>query len=299
MPSRSPAASCRRWRKRLPIEPFVYLNGGDMRMVEVGRYTDAWSTGDSPDQANIQGPTDYTLPLTRENNPYGLLDIESSDDFTVWTFYFREGMKFSDGSPFTVHDVPVLVARSTAQRTVHGGHRGRGPASGHHAGIGCGGDRRLHDARHAGRAVAQLQPDPDRGTAPSATSWRRARRISASSTPITPTRPPWRPAWRRRRSRIGRSCWTGHGTGRSTPIRTRLSLRRSSRTSHRRRIPPCTSPIRIGGRSTRLISSFRTSAETACFLVADAGGAQAARAAGAELGSDRAAGQPGAGQAGG
>ena len=91
--------------ERLPNEPFVYVNGGDMRMVEVGRYTDAWSTGDSPDQANIQGPTDYTLPLTRENNPYGLLGLESSDDFTVWTFYFREGMKFSDGSPFTVHDV--------------------------------------------------------------------------------------------------------------------------------------------------------------------------------------------------
>lgn len=91
--------------ERLPNEPFVYVNGGDMRMVEVGRYTDAWTTSDSPDQANIQGPTDYTLPLTRENNPYGLLDLESSDDFTVWTFYFREGMKFSDGSPFTVHDV--------------------------------------------------------------------------------------------------------------------------------------------------------------------------------------------------
>lgn len=27
--------------ERLPNEPFVYVNGGDMRMVEVGRYTDA------------------------------------------------------------------------------------------------------------------------------------------------------------------------------------------------------------------------------------------------------------------
>ena len=92
--------------ERLPIQPYLYRVGDDGgAMVEIGRYTDAWTTGDSPDQANIQGPTDYTLPLTRENNPYGLLDLESSDDFTVWTFYFREGMKFSDGSPFTVHDV--------------------------------------------------------------------------------------------------------------------------------------------------------------------------------------------------
>lgn len=93
-------------QERLPIQPYVFLNGGVTGMVEVGRYTDAFSTGDAPDRPNIQGPTDYTMPVfPGSKEPYGLLDVESNGDDTVWTFYFREGMKFSDGSPFTVHDV--------------------------------------------------------------------------------------------------------------------------------------------------------------------------------------------------
>ncbi|MFW6309437.1 MAG: ABC transporter substrate-binding protein, partial [bacterium] len=32
-------------------------------------------------------------------------DWESNDDATVWTFHFREGVKWSDGEPFTVDDI--------------------------------------------------------------------------------------------------------------------------------------------------------------------------------------------------
>ena len=44
------------------------------------------------------GPTDYTMHGHQDR----AAGRRSND---VWTFYFREGMKFSDGSPFTVHDV--------------------------------------------------------------------------------------------------------------------------------------------------------------------------------------------------
>lgn len=92
--------------ERLPKEPLV------QEVVEaIGTYGGTWRRG-------FLGPSDHNN-YTRvvydalvRNSPDGTKVIphiakgwESNDDYTQWTVFLREGMKWSDGAPFTADDV--------------------------------------------------------------------------------------------------------------------------------------------------------------------------------------------------
>ncbi len=95
--------------ERLPIADDVYV----VDPVEsIGKYGGTLHTagtsidGDGDDQMAVSQPQ-LVMPKAEGNGtyPHIVKNIESSEDATVWTFYMRKGMKWSDGYPFTADDM--------------------------------------------------------------------------------------------------------------------------------------------------------------------------------------------------
>lgn len=91
---------------RLPAEPVVV----DV-LEEIGQYGGTWNRlwlglSDSPGPSRIT--TERLLFWTPDGQgvePNVLKDIEISDDVRVFTMHMREGMRWSDGEPFTSADI--------------------------------------------------------------------------------------------------------------------------------------------------------------------------------------------------
>jgi peptide/nickel transport system substrate-binding protein len=104
--------------ERLPREPLV-----QEVVEEIGTYGGTLRRG-------FLGPSDHNnytrvvydalvrhAPDGSEVIPHIAKGWESNDDFTQWTVFLREGMKWSDGEPFTADDVMFWYERSFSTRT--------------------------------------------------------------------------------------------------------------------------------------------------------------------------------------
>ena len=92
--------------ERLPKEPMVLSV-----LEEIGQYGGTWDTAVTG-MADMRGATSYMLetwvrwnPDCSQWEPSVAKKVEVSEDGTEWTFYMREGMKWSDGEPFTADDI--------------------------------------------------------------------------------------------------------------------------------------------------------------------------------------------------
>jgi peptide/nickel transport system substrate-binding protein len=93
--------------ERLPDEPYVVTPyeeigryGGTARVVCVGT-----NCGDVLlMQSGFNGWV-MMNPNTGEIEPHLMRQVEVNDDFTSYTFYLREGLRWSDGVPFTTEDI--------------------------------------------------------------------------------------------------------------------------------------------------------------------------------------------------
>ena len=109
---------------RLPLEPFVVGPGvlislRDLPDWQVGKYGGTLtSTHVTPDDRSVdieQGNFDHLLTVPGGGDIWEglkgslLLDFEVSDDSRVFTFWMREGMKWSDGAPVTSEDVRFAI----------------------------------------------------------------------------------------------------------------------------------------------------------------------------------------------
>ena len=91
--------------ERLPAEPYV------SKAEEIGVYGGTFrgaGFGPTHGQLDTEGMRFVgllrILPDTATTEPFILKDFAISDDFTEYTLYLREGMKWSDGEPFTADD---------------------------------------------------------------------------------------------------------------------------------------------------------------------------------------------------
>ena len=98
--------------ERLPVAADVMVEnevGGETAAYEVGQYfnhftllqsgTSKWGPGKPTEEPLFRFRNDGTV------EPNVAKGYDVNDDFTVWTVYLREGMKWSDGEPFTTEDV--------------------------------------------------------------------------------------------------------------------------------------------------------------------------------------------------
>ena len=91
--------------ERLPVEPLV-IEPAEM----IGQYGGTWQrafTGPGDRQNVERMNNDYTLfwdPSATEIVPRLAKAWESNDEATEWTITLREGLKWSDGAPFTADD---------------------------------------------------------------------------------------------------------------------------------------------------------------------------------------------------
>ncbi len=92
--------------ERLPKNPFVVEP-----IEEIGRYGGTIRVaagGDAHDMANVMTSFNSWLlpsPEIDELIPHLAEDVVASDDMKTFTFYLREGTKWSDGHPYTTDDV--------------------------------------------------------------------------------------------------------------------------------------------------------------------------------------------------
>ena len=90
--------------ERLPAASDIMVED----VAEIGTYTDfitlmqggssKWGPGKPTEEALFRFRTDGTV------EPNVAKGYDVNEDFTVWTIYLREGMKWSDGVPFTAED---------------------------------------------------------------------------------------------------------------------------------------------------------------------------------------------------
>lgn len=90
---------------RLPVEPYV------SKAEEIGVYGGTFrgaGFGPTHGQLDTEGMRFVgllrILPDASTTEPFILKDYEINEDFTKYTLYLREGMKWSDGEPFTADD---------------------------------------------------------------------------------------------------------------------------------------------------------------------------------------------------
>ena len=92
--------------ERLPAEPLV------VEAAEIGEYGGDWRAltlgpGDNASVDRIVGyePGQRLDPMLGEVSPGVFTNVEVSEDGTEYTLTLREGMKWSDGEPFTADDI--------------------------------------------------------------------------------------------------------------------------------------------------------------------------------------------------
>ncbi|MBQ7655047.1 MAG: hypothetical protein IJS41_00915, partial [Clostridia bacterium] len=89
---------------RLPVASDIMVEN----VADIGQYTDSitlmqggsskWGPGKPTEEALFRFRTDGTV------EPNVAKGFDVNEDCTVWTIYLREGMKWSDGVPFTSED---------------------------------------------------------------------------------------------------------------------------------------------------------------------------------------------------
>ena len=91
--------------ERLPLEPYV------SKAEEIGIYGGTFrgaGFGPTHGQLDTEGMRFVgllrVLPDTSTTEPFIIKGYEINEDFTQYTLYLREGMKWSDGAPFTADD---------------------------------------------------------------------------------------------------------------------------------------------------------------------------------------------------
>jgi peptide/nickel transport system substrate-binding protein len=92
--------------ERLPVEPG--LTEVQQEIGEYGGTLQVFALNKNPWNTMTEGPPrgHYLLQLMKDGSIEGDVckDWEMSDDATSFTLYYREGMKWSDGEPFTAQD---------------------------------------------------------------------------------------------------------------------------------------------------------------------------------------------------
>ena len=93
--------------ERLPVEPAVVVP-----VESIGQYGGTWNTalvGGSDTSWLVRAVSYIHLmgwtPQWDGLVPNAAQDVIPNDDASEYTFIFREGMKWSDGAPFTAHDL--------------------------------------------------------------------------------------------------------------------------------------------------------------------------------------------------
>ena len=94
--------------ERLPVEPLVLAPGAGYAFPADGRHTEGSFDRSALSIPSIQGMT--SQPFRTHRSEAKLLTWawkawEGSADHMTWTFYLREGMKWSDGDDYTADDI--------------------------------------------------------------------------------------------------------------------------------------------------------------------------------------------------
>jgi len=95
---------------RLPVEEdiFVSVNDANGDALEIGTYGGIINLVGGGGSWDISRPTLETI-IRRDNDgtyyPNVIKSYEYNEDYTVWTFHLREGMKWSDGDDFNADDI--------------------------------------------------------------------------------------------------------------------------------------------------------------------------------------------------
>ena len=95
---------------RLPVEEDIFVSQYDANgdALEIGTYGGNINVISGGGSWDLSRPTLETI-IRRENNgsyyPNVIKDYEYNEDYTVWTFHLREGMKWSDGDDFNADDI--------------------------------------------------------------------------------------------------------------------------------------------------------------------------------------------------
>ncbi len=95
---------------RLPVEEDIFVSQYDAAgtALEIGTYGGTINLVGGGGSWDLSRPT--TESIIRRNTdgtyyPNVIKDYEYNEDYTVWTFYLREGMKWSDGNDFNADDI--------------------------------------------------------------------------------------------------------------------------------------------------------------------------------------------------
>ena len=95
---------------RLPVEEDIFVSQYDANgdALEIGTYGGNINVISGGGSWDLSRPTLETI-IRRDNNgsyyPNVIKDYTYNEDYTVWTFYLREGMKWSDGDDFNADDI--------------------------------------------------------------------------------------------------------------------------------------------------------------------------------------------------
>ena len=95
---------------RLPVEEDIFVSQYDANgdALDIGTYGGNINVISGGGSWDLSRPTLETI-IRRDNNgsyyPNVIKDYEYNEDYTVWTFHLREGMKWSDGDDFNADDI--------------------------------------------------------------------------------------------------------------------------------------------------------------------------------------------------
>ena len=95
--------------ERLPLEPRQISPDDEFNTFETGRYSDRWVELIAGSIEETQGLTGQARAGREDEHggtsPWSFKGWEANADNTVWTFYMREGLKWSDGVPYDTEDM--------------------------------------------------------------------------------------------------------------------------------------------------------------------------------------------------
>ena len=95
---------------RMPVEEDIFVSQVDATgaTLEIGTYGGEINVISGGGSWDLSRPTLETIIRRNSDGTYApnvIKDYEYNEDYTVWTFYLREGMKWSDGDDFNADDI--------------------------------------------------------------------------------------------------------------------------------------------------------------------------------------------------
>ena len=95
---------------RLPVKDDIFVSEYDATgaKLEIGTYGGTINMTGEVKSWNVSRPTLETIIRRNADGSYYpnvIKSYEYNDDYTVWTFHLREGMKWSDGDDFNANDI--------------------------------------------------------------------------------------------------------------------------------------------------------------------------------------------------